>query len=231
MISKIVSTAIKLWLKSQVEKTEKLTIKINSGNRQILGGYIPSVYLASDYVIYQGLHLHQVKLQGFNLRVNLNQIIKGEALRLLEAVKVEGNVTFEEASLQASLSSPLLLSGLRDLLSEILAANYIERPQQKLSYYSFDWQKILLEEEKIIIAGTMKCNHNQQINKINIRTGLTLANSHTLEFFPLHLEGLSDLFMLEVDRLSIDLGSEVVIEDLILEPGKLFCVGGLQIMP
>lgn len=231
MISKLLSTAIKLWLKSQVEKTEKLKIKIDSGNRQILGGYIPAVYLKSDYVIYQGLHLHQVELQGLNLRINLPQIVKGEALKLLEPVAIEGNVTIEEADLQASLASPLLLSGLTDLLCEILATNNIDRPQQKLSYYSLNWQEILLKEEQIIITGTIKCNHDRQINRINIHTHLTLANSHTLEFFPLHLEGLSDVFALKVDRLSLDLGSEVAIEQLSIESGKLIFVGGLKIMP
>lgn len=231
MISKILSVAVKLWLKSQVEKAEKLEVEIASGNRQILGGYLPSVAVASDYVVYQGLNLHQVRLRGSNLRINFSQVIKGEALKLLEPVALKGNVTIEEADLKASLSSPLLVSGLTDLLCQILTTNHIDNPRQKLSYYSLNWYEISLKKEKIIVKGTIQNYHSQKINKINIYTRLTLANSHTLELFPLHIEGLSDLFTLKVDRLLMDLGSEVFIEQLSLEPEKLVFVGGLTIMP
>ena len=231
MISKILSTAFKLWLKSQVETVEELEITIASDNSQIIKGYIPYVSLESNYAVYQGLHLHQVGLTGSNIRINLSQVLKGKALKLLEPVLVEGNLIIKEADLQASLSSPLLLSGLTDLLCEILMANKIDNPRHELSYYSLRWQKISLKEEKIIIEGTIQHNHNQEIDRLNIYSGLTLANSHTLEFFPLQIEGFPNLPILQVDRLSIDLGSEVAIEQLNLESGKLFCVGGLTIMP
>lgn len=239
MISKILSTAVKLWLKAQVETVEDLEVEIASDNRQILKGYLPHVSLTSNYAVYQGLHLHQVKLKGSNIRINLSQVIKGKALKLLEPVSVTGNLIIEDGDLKASLSSPLLWSGLTDLLCQILVANEIDNPRQKLSYYSLSWQEISLQEEKIIIEGTIHHNDSQKINKINLYTGLTLANSHTLEFFPLQIEGLPDLFTLKVDRstlpladrLSIDLGKEVVIEQLNLEQGKLVFVGGLTVMP
>ncbi|MGK7937388.1 MAG: DUF2993 domain-containing protein [Xenococcaceae cyanobacterium] len=231
MISKILSKAVKLWLETQVETAEDLELDIASDNNQILKGYVPYVCLASNYAVYQGLHLHQVQLKGSNIRINLSQVIKGKALRLLEPIPIKGNLTIKEENLQASLSSSLLLSGLTDLLCQILEANGVDNPQQKLSYYSLHWQQISLEEEKIIIAGTIQENHSQQINPLKIYSGLTLANAHTLNFFPLHIEGLSDLFTFKVDRLLIDLGTEVVIEQLNLEPGILVCVGGLTVMP
>ncbi|MDJ0632113.1 MAG: DUF2993 domain-containing protein [Xenococcaceae cyanobacterium MO_188.B29] len=231
MISKILSKAVKLWLGTQVETAEDLELEIASDNNQILKGYVPYVYLASNYAVYQGLHLHQVQLKGSNIRINLSQVIKGKPLKLLEPVAIKGNLTIKEENLKASLSSPLLLSGLTDLLCQILIVNGIDDPRQKLSYYSLHWQKISLKEEKIIIAGTIQDNHSQQINQIKIYTGLTLANSHTLEFFPLRIEGLSALFTFKVDCLLIDLGTEVVIEQLNLESGIIVFVGGLKVMP
>ena len=59
MISKILSPALKLWLRTQVEQIENLEVKISSGNRQIVKGYIPSVFIASDCAVYQGLHFHR----------------------------------------------------------------------------------------------------------------------------------------------------------------------------
>ena len=231
MISKILSKAVKLWLETQVETAEDLELEIDSDNNQILKGYVPYVYLASNYAVYQGLHLHQVQLKGSNIRINLSQVIKGKALKLLEPIPIKGNLTIKEENLQASLSSSLLLSGLTDLLCQILEANGVDNPKQKLSDHSLHWQKISLEEEKIIISGTIQENHSQQINPLKIYSGLTLANAHTLKFFPLHIEGLSDLFTFKVDRLLIDLGAEVVIEQLNLEPGIIVFVGGLTVMP
>ena len=232
MINKILSTAIKLWLRSQVETAEELEVEIASGDRQILGGYLPYLRLASSCAVYQGLHLRQIELIGSNIRINLSEVFKGKALKLLEPVPVKGELIIKETDLKASLSSALLLSGLTDLLGQILAANKINNPQQKLAHYSFSWQEIFLKKEKLVITGTVRHNNNQQqINQINIYSGLTLANSHTLEFFPLQIEGLPDVFKLESDRLSLDLGSEVVIEQLNLEPEKLVFVGGLTIVP
>lgn len=231
MISKILSTAVKLWLKSQFESIEALEVQIASDNRQIIGGYLPYVSIASNYAVYKGLHLHQVKLKGSNFRINLSQVLKGKALKLLEPVPVEGNLIIEEVDLQASLSSPLLLSGLNDLLCQILITNKVDAPRQKLSCYALNWQKISLKEEKIIIEGMIQDKRSQKIDKLALYTGLNLANAHTLEFFPLYIEGLPDLFTLKIDRLSIDLGSEVVIEQLNLAPGKIVLVGGLTILP
>ena len=231
MISKILSKAVKLWLGTQVETAEDLELEIASDNNQILKGYVPYVYLASNYAVYQGLHLHQVQLKGVNIRINLSQVIKGKPLKLLEPVPIEGNLTIKEENLKASLSSPLLLSGLTDLLCQILVANGVNNPRQKLSYYSLHWQTISLEEEKIIIAGTIKDKHSQHITQIKIYSGLTLANSHTLKFFPLQIDGLSDLFTFKVDSLLMDLGTEVIIEQLNLEPGIIVFIGGLTVMP
>ena len=231
MINKILSTAIKFWLRSQVETAEELEVEIASGDRQILGGYLPYVRLTSSCAVYQGLHLRQIELTGSNICINLSQVFKGKALKLLEPVPVQGELIIKETDLKASLSSPLLLSGLTDLLGQILTANKINNPQEKLAYYSFSWQEIFLKKEKLVITGTVRHKNNQQINQINIYSGLTLANSHTLEFFPLQIEGLPDLFKLESDRLSLNLGSEVVIEQLNLEPETLVFVGGLTIVP
>ena len=230
MISTILSTAVKLWLRAQVETAEELEVDIASGDRQILSGYLPQVALASSRAVYQGLHLRQVRLNGSNIRINLSQVLKGKTLRLLEPVPITGKLIIEEADLKASLSSPLLLSGLTDLLCQILAASGIDNPGQKLADYDLSWQEISLREKKLIIAGTIQ-DGNNHINKLNIDSGLTLANSHTLEFFPLQIEGLPELLTLKDNCLLMDLGSEVAIEQLNLVEEKLVFVGGLTIMP
>ena len=105
LISKVLSPAVKLWLRSQVEQVEHLNFKINGQDRQILRGYIPVVSLDSSKAVYQGLHLGDIQLQGTNIRINIGQVLRGKPLRLLEPIWLKGEVYLTTDDLQASLSS------------------------------------------------------------------------------------------------------------------------------
>lgn len=230
MIDKVLSTAINLWLRSQVERVEELQIKITGGDRQILRGYLPRVSLATERAVYQGLHLRQIQLAGENIRVNLAQILKGKPLQLLEPVAVTGQVWLEETDLRASLSSPLLLSALTDLLFSILVASGIEPEKKRLTDYPINWQTISVGNDKLTIGGTVIHANNQEI-AIAIRTGLQIVNNSILQLFPLHLETTPQLWSSHCNRLEMDLGSQVTIEQLSLAAGKLFFSGGLIVLP
>ena len=78
LISKILSPALRLWLRSQVEQAEELEIQIQGQDRQILRGYVPEVSLQTRRAIYQGLRLGQVLLQGENIHINIGQVVKGK---------------------------------------------------------------------------------------------------------------------------------------------------------
>jgi hypothetical protein len=230
MIDKVLSTAIRLWLRSQVERVEELQVEITGGDRQILGGYLPRVSLVSKHAVYQGIHLRQIQLAGENIRVNLAQVLKGKPLQLLEPVAVSGRVWLEETDLKASLSSPLLVSALTDLLSNLLAANGIEPEGHQLADYQMHWRTISVGNDKLTIGGTLIHSNNQEA-AIAIRTGLQIANGSTLQLFPLHLETTPQLWSSTCNQLEMDLGSEVAIEQLSLEAGKLLCSGGLTVLP
>ena len=63
-LSSLLSAAVRLWLRSQVEAAETLKIEFSGKNRQLLRGEIPSLDVEAAGVIYQGLHLGQVWLQA-----------------------------------------------------------------------------------------------------------------------------------------------------------------------
>ena len=75
MISKLLSTAVKLYLRSQVERAEYLKVKIIGGNKQILTGYIPQIFLSCSHAVYQGLYFSQVELRGADIAVNLPEVL------------------------------------------------------------------------------------------------------------------------------------------------------------
>ncbi|MEM6611863.1 MAG: DUF2993 domain-containing protein, partial [Cyanobacteria bacterium P01_C01_bin.72] len=122
MIGKLLSGAVKLYLRSQVERAGDLQVKIGGNSKQILRGYIPKVWLSCNQAIYQGLHLNQIQLYGTNIAVNLPEVIKKQPLRLVEPIFVDITLKLSAADLQASLTSDLLQSGLTDLWQMILAA-------------------------------------------------------------------------------------------------------------
>jgi hypothetical protein len=230
MISKVLSGAIKLFLKTQVDRVEKLKIEITGGDRQILKGYIPGVYLNTNYAIYQGIHLRKVQVTGENIRINLSQVLKGKPLRLLEPIPIKGNLQLEESDLQASLSSSLLSQGLDEFLLILLEANGVKEPVKLLQQYEVIWQKIALNGDLVRIEGNVIAPDGT-VSPLEINTGLQLSNSHTLNFFPLSLKILPELFDTNLDRYEIDLGEEVVLEELNLTPGQLSCCGGLTVLP
>lgn len=91
IIASVLSPAIKLYLRSQVDQVEGLEIKIKGGDSQILRGHIPEVSLMAQRAIYQGLFLSQVQVTGENIKINLGQVLKGKALRLLEPIFIAGD--------------------------------------------------------------------------------------------------------------------------------------------
>jgi hypothetical protein len=230
MISKVLSGAIKLFLRTQVDRVEKLKIEITGGDRQILKGYIPGVYLKTDYAIYQGIHLRKVQVTGENIRINLSQVLKGQPLRLLEPIPIKGNLQLEESDLQASLSSSLLSQGLDEFLSILLQANGIKESAKLLQQYEVIWRKIALNCDLVRIEGNVIAPDGT-VSPFEINTGLQLSNSHTLNFSPLSVKILPELLDTSLDRYEIDLGEEVVLEELNLTPGQLSCCGGLTVLP
>ena len=107
LISRVLPSAIALWLKSQVEHVEDLHIRIEGRDRQILTGHVPGVQLSAHKAIYRGIHVSHIQLAATGIRVNLRQILRGKPLTLLDIIPVQGELTVTEADLNASQLSPL----------------------------------------------------------------------------------------------------------------------------
>lgn len=230
LIGKILSPALRLWLRSQVDRAEELHFQIDGRDRQILRGYIPAVSLASSRAVYQGLHLGQVQLKGENIRINLAQVLRGKPLRLLEPVMVQLQVLLEEADLTASLSSSLLSRAITDWLWDSLQEWEVIQPNDILENYQVNWQEFSLKMDKLTLTGTLQDSQGQ-ISPINIGAGLALANSQTLRLNPLEIQTTPDLLSIKFPELEIDLGSDVELEQLHLQPGRLICSGRLTVAP
>ena len=222
IISTVLSPALRLWLRSQVERVEALEFKITGGDRQILTGNIPGVSVAASHAVYQGLHLGEIQLEGTGIRVNLGQVIKGKPLRLLEPVPITGQLALSEHDILASLQSPLLATALSEFLETFLTSSDQDLKNQPLS---FTWQKIAIDTDFLTLSGTF------QAMPITIIAGLQLASPHELLLNPFQIQMSSDLESKNFDGFEVDLGSEVDLQEITLTPGKLLCRGRLMVLP
>jgi LmeA-like phospholipid-binding len=230
IISSVISPAVRLWLRSQVEDLAALQFKIQGGDREILTGHIPSVSIAATSAIYQGLHLTEIELEGTNIRCNLGEVFKGKALRLLEPLPVSGKLLLLEKDLQASLCSPLLSNALSELLDTFLKVGNLIHPPQDFPSQQIHWQDIKIDTGHITLSGILP-NSTIGTTPVTIHAGLILTTPQELQLNPLSIQLSSNQPPIILDGFRINLGPEVDIEELILTPGKLICRGGLKVMP
>lgn len=237
LISRVLPSAVGLWLRSQVEQIEELEFQIEGGDRQILSGHIPRVRIAAHHAVYQGLHLSEVQLVGEGIRVNLGQVLRGKPLRLLEVVPVRGHLRLSEADLNASLSAPLLAEAITDFLLKLLQSGDaadsfgLDQDMPNLNLQNLQIrigaQRLILVAQLISLSGTA--------TPLAIRTGLSLENGSMLrldspEWLP-HANAKRGLPLDDLHGYALDLGTDVNLEGLVLEPGQLVCRGCINVIP
>ena len=222
MIDKVLSTAIKFYLRSQVEQVEKLEVKILGKNRQILKGYIPKVWLKCNRANYQGLYLKQVELQGNNIAFNLPEVLKRRPFKLLEPIIVSVQLRLDGQDLNASLDSSLLQSGLNDLWSMILASHKVD------SLSEIKWLDIAIAAQTLKLTGTFQ-NSSGQSEHISLSMGISLGDSNTLDLSPIVMTNESSSVKKLHDQLRINLGNDVAIRELAIESEAIICSGNITI--
>lgn len=231
-ISKILSPALRFWLRSQTDRLDRLHLDISGKNRQILTGYIPKVSLAFEGAVYQALHFRQGWAIGENIRINLGQVIKGKPLQILEPITVTGEILLEEADLKTSLNSPLLRMALKDFLISLVDTEKNldgDRDEGKnWQDWEIDWHNLDILPGEISLSGTFIAP-DRHGTSLNLRSGLQIVGGSQLHLSPLAIENA--FFSQTPDTFSFDLGSEVEIEKLSLSEGQLLIKGGIVVKP
>ncbi|MFN6486660.1 MULTISPECIES: DUF2993 domain-containing protein [unclassified Nostoc] len=222
IITQVLTTAVKLWLRAQVSQISELQVEIKASDRQLFSGRIPSVSIFASHAVYQGLLITQIQLIAENIRINLGSVLKGKPLRLLETVPVVGDLIVDEKDLNASLASDLLSTALSDLLVKVLPTHY-----QQLQ--PINWQEIILGNNQIILRGLRVTN--SETTPLEICLGLQLLSGHELQVVHISIKPDQGDILEENHEYNLDLGSDVDIQELTLIPGKLVCRGRINVNP
>jgi hypothetical protein len=233
LISRVLTSALRLWLRSQVEQVEALHIEIQAGDRQILTGYLPEVSIAAENAVYKGLHLSRVRLRGTNIRVNLGQVLRGKPLRLLAIVPVEGEVLLRQADLNASLQAPLLANAVREFLVDLLRSGGTDLVDAADASLNLQHLQVLLGQPLTLSADLVSVSG--RITPFVIRTGLRAIDGHKLQlaapqWLP-HAQAKRGLPLADLDGFAIDLGSDVDVHQLQIEDGQITCQGRINVIP
>ncbi|MEH1768317.1 LmeA family phospholipid-binding protein [Nostoc sp.] len=222
IITQVLTTAVKLWLRAQVSQISELEVEIKTSDRQLLSGRIPSVSIFATHAVYQGLQITQIKLTAENIRINIGSVLQGKPLRLLETVPVVGDLIIDEKDLNASLSSNLLSTALSDLLVKVLPTHY---PQTQ----PINWQEILLGNNQIILRGLRVTN--SETTPLEVCLSSHLLSGHELQVTLIPIQPAQANTLEDNHEYNLDLGSDVDIQELTLIPGKLVCRGKINVNP
>ncbi|MFP4336775.1 MAG: DUF2993 domain-containing protein [Halothece sp.] len=215
-LTTILTPALRIWLKSQLDSLTQLQLEIKSSDQQLLQGMIPKVLLKSELAIYKGLHFDQISLIAEQLQVNIHQILKGQSLQLLHPLPISGKIRITQAHLNDSLSSSLLQSGLQDFLASLLKNN---------SFSSLQWKKITLQSNQFLLEG--KLLHSLQ-DSISIQANVDLTSPQHLLISPIAVQGFA-LNQEEITPVEFDLGSQVYLQDLKITQEAIFLEGRIII--
>ncbi|WP_448563873.1 LmeA family phospholipid-binding protein [Trichothermofontia sp.] len=236
-MSHLLKPAIKLFLKSQLESVETLTVDIEAGDRQILSGCIPQVSLAAQRAIYRGLHLSQIAVEGRDIQVNIGQVLRGKPLRLLHPVAVAVDLHLQESDLNRSLDTPLLAGAVADLLAQWLQAAHGVGLQGHLETYPSP--QIVLGNDRLTLTAPWRAASGE-LGTLILTSELRLAGHHRLQFrhpeltyqgsageggeqLPPIVESLADF--------TLDLGTDVELAVLQIQAGSLHCQGYIWVNP
>ena len=196
---------------------------ITGGSRQILGGTIPRVAVVATEAVYQGLWLDSIDLVAENIRINLPQVLRGQALRLLEPIAITAAARLTEVGVQASLGAPLLSQAINDLLTQILATEPLKTD------WRVNWQTIRIVPHQLILQGDLATG--DRIAPIEISMGIKLQDGHILQLDPIEILCPIELPGSEITSYQIDLGTDVHLTQLTLGTGELICQGRIQVNP
>lgn len=220
-VSGVLSPAVSLWLRSQLDHVDNLQIQITSKNQQLLRGQIPHATLKADQAVYQGIHLSHGEMTAENIRINVGEMLKGKPFRLLEPVPVMGAVRLTMTDLQASLGSELLVEGLGEVIAPMIP------PAIGLQLGAIAWETAIFKPGAIELQGQMAEDHGQ--TAIALQSGLELTSPQTLRLAPLQFSLGATPYALP--PFELDLGSDLQLTALEMTPTALQLQGRLTIIP
>lgn len=229
IISRVLSPAVKLWLRSQLDQVEALELEIEAGDRQLLSGSLSQVVASAKKAIYKGLHFSQVRVTAQAIQTNLGQVLRGKPFRLLVPFPVSGTVTLSEADLNTSLHAPLLGNAVSDFLLGLLQGNIAIASENTTA--ELQNIQVELQEGGLMFNATLVQDNQHYPLTVQTQLGLEGGDRLRLDQFECCL-GSGERSLVDLPTsFMFDLGSEVCLEELTIQPQGIICRGRITVIP
>ncbi len=238
LFSRVLEPALNLWLRSQVESVDTLSIQIASGDRQILRGQIEQVQLQAETAVYRGLHLSRIKLSGQTIKLNFRQIFQGKPIQLLEPIPVYIDTQIDADHAQASLASSLLQQTILNLLFQLVPeqiAAAFDADDLTPDSLALEALTLTLEPDRLRLHTQLRSPQTHQTVPVTLRTGLTLAQPNCLaleqpEWLPTP-NARRGLALKELQGYRFDLGPLAHLDQVSITCDRIHLSGDLTVMP
>lgn len=115
LTGRMLSQAVTAFLKSQLDSFENLSIRVGGRNRELLGGFLQRVAVSASGACYKGLTVTSFDLSASSIQLSFNQQHSKRFLQ--ESFPARVCISVSEKDLNASITSPLVKSALRELFS------------------------------------------------------------------------------------------------------------------
>lgn len=259
LIQSVLTPAIRFWIGTQVEHADNVQILIQSRDRQILAGHIPTVWLAAEHVCYRGLHLGRLNVSATHIRVNWWGIAKGQPLRLLEPIPIEVSLHLSEADLNRSLTVDLFAAALADLMKQGLMhrlqplmeeatpstlAAQAPASKDRLAVAPSTLHIVAMTLRSDALVMTVRHYPSQLLQphdsgdrscEYHVQTRLVLDQGHRLRFdqpqLLKHPQAQQGRSLPQLQDFTLNLGETVDLKELTLSPGQLTCRGKIWVQP
>ncbi|MDJ0524191.1 MAG: LmeA family phospholipid-binding protein, partial [Microcystis sp. M53600_WE12] len=147
-------------------------------------------------------------------------------LKILEPIRVSGEVEINEQDLNNSIASTILINAFADLLIFSLENNGVVNAREIISQQRFNWKNVLLNQGYFCLLG-----HRETGAEVIFSADITLEDARTLGISPRQWQGLAPDLSIDLQPFTVDLGKDVEIKSFILDDQTLFCQGSFLILP
>ncbi|MEB3279423.1 MAG: DUF2993 domain-containing protein [Lyngbya sp.] len=233
LVSKVLSGAVKMWLRSQVEQVDVLDIDISGSNRSLLTGHISQVTVGASSAVYQGLHLSQVYLSASGIHINIGQILKGKPLQLLKPFPIHCQVCLLTHDFNTSLQSPLLTNAIVEFLVSLIQSQNTQNPLLSFPSDINRWKNLQIAfsaPHQLTLTAEILSTSGELI-PFAFHTELYLDSPQDLLFTSSCLQFPQQQQHWDFDRITINLGTDVYIQQLNITPEQLQIKGEIRVNP
>jgi hypothetical protein len=246
-VGRVLRGALQWWLRSQLDHLDSLHIDIHGSNRQIFSGQIPQVVLTAENATYRGIALHWVRATAHQIHLQIGDILRGHPLVLSETISACMQVQLTEADLNTSLDSgshsqattapSLLAAALFEVLQTWWQSTSNATTRQRLhaaialfgsspSPETFPRTHIQLQPNGLIWEIA-----NSQGRCCRLQTQLQATTPSQLRLAHPRIQIDPPSPWLPLEEYSWDLGTDVAIEELTLDTGRLAGSAQLLVRP